>query len=194
MTAAFDKFMEQYNKTGSEKADGYSRSAFDGLSEEEKEVVFKLLESELPFSAEWLFYVNAEKAVIVVKAEEERLRGNPYEQVFLLQENMVKYTGDLAYQDHMMEDFPSYIDRLKPLVVDSIGRTPATDATNSFLKKIIMVETNTSAVARATRQFLIAKNVPNNTEEEGEKFASLMRELRNDDSQIKLHAIARVDS
>jgi hypothetical protein len=194
MTAAFDKFMEQYNKTGSEKADGYSRSAFDGLSEEEKEVVFKLLESELPFSAEWLFYVNAEKAVIVVKAEEERLRGNPYEQVFLLQENMVKYTGDLAYQDHMMEDFPSYIDRLKPLVVDSIGRTPATDATNSFLKKIIMVETNTSAVARAARQFLIAKNVPNNTEEEGEKFASLMRELRNDDSQIKLHAIARVDS
>lgn len=47
--------------TGSEKADGYSRDAFIGLDADEREVVFDLLVTELPFSADWLFFIDAEK-------------------------------------------------------------------------------------------------------------------------------------
>ena len=58
MIIAFDIFMSEHNKTGSEKADGYSQAAFDGLTDSEKDKVFKLLENELPFSAEWLVLVD----------------------------------------------------------------------------------------------------------------------------------------
>lgn len=43
MTVAFDIFMREHHATGSEKADGYSRNAFIGLSPQEKEQVFRLL-------------------------------------------------------------------------------------------------------------------------------------------------------
>lgn len=42
MTAAFNEFMRQYKMTGSEKADGYSRSGFAGLDEDEKNEVFNI--------------------------------------------------------------------------------------------------------------------------------------------------------
>jgi hypothetical protein len=38
--------------TGSEKTDGYSRVAFAGLSGQEKVEVFRILETELPWSAQ----------------------------------------------------------------------------------------------------------------------------------------------
>lgn len=194
MTAAFDTFMEQYNRTGSEKADGYTRSAFDGLSDTERDVVFGLLASELPFSVEWLFYVNAEKAAEVVKLEEERLRGDRYQHVFLLQEYLVKYTGDLVYQAHMIEDFPNYIDRLKPLVVDSLSRTPVNDDVRSFYKKVILAETNSSAVARSARHFLDAHGVPDAGDAEEVRYSHLVQQLRSDDIQVKLLVISQVEA
>lgn len=40
MTVGYDTFMKQYHAIGSEKADGYSRNAFIGLTSQEKEEVF----------------------------------------------------------------------------------------------------------------------------------------------------------
>jgi hypothetical protein len=45
MTIAFDIFMSEYDKADSEKADGYSLAAFDGLTGSEKDAVFRLLEN-----------------------------------------------------------------------------------------------------------------------------------------------------
>lgn len=192
MTLAFERFMQQYNATGSEKADGYSRDALLGLDEHERKKVFKLLETELPWSAEWLFLVDAKNAFIVAKAKEEKLRGDPYANVYMLQEQLVKYSGDLVYQQHMIEDYPNYIDSLRPLVVDSIDRTPANEATREFFKKIILVEVNSSAVARACRHLLNSLKIPRKTEEEERKYKQLMSELRSDSAQVKRRAISEL--
>ncbi|MYN19495.1 hypothetical protein GTP81_22385 [Rugamonas sp. FT107W] len=152
--------MEQYQATGGVKADGYSRDVFEGLNADEKAAVFNLLATELPFSAEWLFFLDAEKALIAAKDEEQKLRGNGYESVYMLQEQMVKYSGDLLYQRHMIEDYPGYISNLKPLVVDSIGRTPVNTAMVDFLRQVILREVNPGAVARAERRLSAALNIP----------------------------------
>lgn len=166
VTESFSEFMRQYKMTGSEKADGYNRDVFIGLTEHEKEEVFKLLMTELPWSVEWIFLLDPEKAITAVKVEEQKMRGDPYEQVHLLQQQLLKYTGDLAYQQRMIEDYPHYIDRLKPPVVDSIAHTPTNEAKFAFLEQVIATEVNTTAVARAVDHLLYLSKTPKNTDED----------------------------
>jgi hypothetical protein len=193
MSLAFDKFMRQYKATGGEKADGYSRDVFLGLDEHEKEKVFKLLETELPWSTEWLFLVDPKKALATAKEKEEKLRGDPYADVYMLQEQLVKYSGDLLYQQHMIEDYPNYIDSLKPLVVDAIERTPTNEATLEFFKQVIFVEVNPSAVARASRHLLDSLKIPCESDDEERNYKRLISELRSDNVQVKRRAIAEIE-
>lgn len=193
MTTAFDNFMKQHEKTGSEKADGYSRDVFVGLSDFEKEKVFSLLAQELPFSAEWLFFLDAEKALPVVKMEEERLRGDRYGDAYLLQEELIKFTGDLSYQAHMIESYPDYAEDTKPLVVDAIGRTPANTATVDFFKHVILTEVNSSAVARAARRLLAVLGIPRTTESEENTYSRIVKDLRSESLDIKLRALRQIE-
>ncbi|MCS0595462.1 hypothetical protein [Massilia agri] len=183
--------MRQYKMTGSEKADGYSRDAFVGLDEYEKKTVFELLVKELPWSAEWLFYLDPEKALAVTKQIEEQSRGNPYAHVYKLQEQIVKYSGDLNYQKRMIDDFPNYIDRLKPRVVDAINRTPTTDVKLDFFKQVILLEANSDAVARASQHLLDSLNISCEGERE-EEYNRLIRALRSDNLTDKKRAIAEL--
>lgn len=193
MTVAFEKFMMQHNQTGSAKADGYSDDVFVGLAEDEKSVVFNLLLKELPWSAEWIFLVDRKKAAMAVEEKENELRGNGYEHVYLLQEQLIKYTGDLKYQEHMIEDYPVYIKRIRPLVVDSLGRTPANQKMISFLKEVILVEADASAVARASRHLLGAIEFPKSNDSQMADYRQLEKELRAEDPKIKQRALAKIE-
>lgn len=192
MTVAFNKFMRQYQMTGSEKADGYSRDAFDGLAPDEADEVFHLLLNELPWSAEWLFYVNPERATAVAKAREPAMRTDPYQHTYLLQLQLINYSGDLEYQRHMIEDYPNYIKRIKPQVVDAIAATPSNRAAIDFFKQVILVDAQPGAVARASMHLLFALHMARDTEQDKVLFDRLTLELRNDDSAIKQRAFARL--
>lgn len=170
MTSVFEKFMRQYKMTGSEKADGYSQDVFVGLSENEKRTVFELLVTELPWEIEWLFFIDPEKALRIAKEKESKLRGDPYGHAYLFQQQIVKYSGDLLYQKRMIDDYPGYPERVRPLVVDAIHRTPKNEDTVAFFKHVVLVEVNASAVARASRHLLDSLKVPQATEAEKENF------------------------
>jgi hypothetical protein len=193
MTQAFETFIEQYNLTGREKVDGYSRDAFIGLAPDEKDIVLQKLTSELPWSAEWLFFVDKQKALAIAKEKEQSLRGNPDQDVFRIQQQLVKYSGDLLYQKHMIEDYPKYIDELKPLVVDAVDDTPVSDESIEFFKQVILLEANIDAVASASIHLLQALNVPRNTEEEKITFKRVLGDLRSNDLQFKRRGIAQAE-
>lgn len=193
MTLAFEKFMKQHEKTGSEKADGYSDDAFLGLAEHEKNIVFSLLLKELPWSAEWLFLVDEERAVAELVEKERQLRGDGYEHVYLIQRSLLKHTGNADYQKHMIEDYPFYINRLKPLVVESIGRTPVNKELIEFLKKVILAEADGSAVARASRHLLGVLKFPNNSEIEAVNYKQLDKDLRGENTQAKQRALVKLE-
>jgi hypothetical protein len=192
MTAAFDTFMQQNQMIGSEKADGYSPDAFVGLTDQEKDIVFQLLEKELPWSAQWIFLVDPERAATVLKADEQTLRGDPYEDVYMIQQNLVTYTGDLLYQKHMIQDYPNYIEKKRPLVVDAVHRTPANEDTINFFKQVILVEVNSSAVARASRHLLDALGYSRATESDKRNYDQLISNLRSDDDQLKQETLSRI--
>ena len=194
MTVAYDTFMKQYHATGSEKADGYSRDAFIGLTAQEKDEVFRLLATELPWSVDWLFFLDAERALPIVKEEEEKGRDDPYGDTYKLQAAIVDHTGDLTYQAHMIEDYPAYHKRKKPLVVDAINRTPVNDATIGFFRKLILTETNEDALDGASMYFLDALHVANATPEDRVRYDRLLDALRSDDTSAKLRAIGQAES
>ena len=110
----------------------------------------------------------------------------------MLQEELLDHTGDLAYQQHMIEDYPGYVDYLKPLVVDAVGRTPPTRESVSFLKQVILTETDSDAVARAARRLLNALNVPRVTEADQTNYKKLIAELRSDNVAKKLDVFRRL--
>ena len=193
MTIAFETFMKQYKMIGSEKADGYSQDAFTGLDDHEKETVFKLLVTELPWSVEWLFFLDPARALVVTKELEEKLRSDSYADVYMLQQKLVKYSGDLLYQKHMIEDYANYDDDSKPLVVDAIHRTPANEATIEFFKQIILTEVNASAVARASRHLLDAVRIARVTKSDEINYDRLVNELRSESTQVKMQAIAKIE-
>ncbi|WP_198117183.1 hypothetical protein [Massilia rhizosphaerae] len=193
MSLAFEKFIKQYNATGSEKADGYSPDVFVGLDEVEKEKVFDLLVTELPWGIEWLFFLDSQKALEIAKERESKLRGNPYAGAYVFQQQIVKYSGDLLYQRHMIDDYPGYPENIRPLVVDAMHRTPDNENTIAFYKNVILAEANSSAVARASRHLLDALKVPRATDAEKEIYRGLVAELRKDDAQAKLRAFARLE-
>jgi len=192
MTVAFDTFMAQYRMTGSEKADGYTRGAFDGLAESEKDIVFSTLESELPFSVEWLFYLDPERAREVVKRAEQESRGDAYQHTYLLQEFLVRSAGELQYQVHLLEDYPHYADRLKPLVINAVGRTPANEKTIGFFKRVILTETNMSAIRRAAQELFWAMKLSADTEPDEQSDGRLLDDLANENVDIRAKAVARV--
>lgn len=192
MTEAFSEFMRQYKMTGSEKADGYSKNVFLGLEPSEKEEVFRLLMTELPYSVNWLFFLNAEKALVIAKEMEEKLRGNAYASVYMLQEQIVRHAGELAYQAHMIEDYPGYIKTLKPLVIDAISRTPANKNIISFFENVILTEADSSAVARAARALLAAVKMPRITAAEEICYRHTVNELCSDSVDVKLRAIRQL--
>jgi len=178
--------------TGREKADGYTQSAFLGLNNLEKEEVFNMLVKELPYSVQWLFFLDKDKALPLVKQEEKKKRGNGFSRVYMLQEELLNHTGDLSYQKSMIEDYSSYVDYLKPLVVDAIGRTPPTIESVSFLKQVILTETDGDAVSRAAHRLLKALDVPRVSEADETNYRKLIDDLESDNVTEKLNAFKRL--
>jgi hypothetical protein len=189
MSLAFDNFLRQYNATGSEKADGYSRDAFEGLTDPEKDTVFNMLEKELPYSAEWLFFLDPQKALAVCEKTESSWRGDGYKHVFVLQSELLRHTGDLKYQKHMIEDYFKYSERLRAQVADSLGRTPVSAQLIDSLRSIISVETNENAIARASFHLVKLHGVPAKTEEEKNKFWRYVADLRSESDDKKAYAM-----
>jgi len=192
MTAAYNEFIRQYKMTGSEKADGYSRNVFVGLDEGEKEEVFGILLTEIPYSAKWLFFLDAERALPIIKGKEEMWRGDKYKHIYILQEILIDYTGDLSYQVRMIEDYPTYADYLRAYVVDAVGRTPVNASQVDFLRQVILTETDTGAVARAARHFLDAVKLPRVTDEDKVRYSRLVTNLRSNNTAVKEKALGEI--
>jgi len=189
MSNAFEEFLTQFKKTGSEKADGYSHDAFIGLTELEKKIVFDYLASELPWGIEWLFFLDPQRAAVVAKNKEAEERGNRYAHVYLIQKQLVNQCREMEYQQHMIDDYYNYTDEIKPLVVDAIAKTPRSNSSINFFKNLILVESHEDALASASVHFLNSMGFVRDTEPEKKIYLRLLKELRCGNDMVKIDAI-----
>ena len=185
-------FLAKFGSTGSEKADGYSRNDFIGLTECEKKTAFDYLVLELPWEVEWLFFLDPKRAAIVAKKKEAEERGNRHSHVYLIQKQLVNQCGEMKYQQHMIDDYYNYIDCLKPLVVDAIAQTPRSNSSVNFFKNLILVESNEDALAGASVHFLNSLGFMRETESEKKVYLQLLSQLRCDSRLVKISAIEYV--
>lgn len=185
-------FLAKFGSTGSEKADGYSRNDFIGLTECEKKTAFDYLVLELPREVEWLFFLDPKRAAIVAKKKEAEERGNRHSHVYLIQKQLVNQCGEMKYQQHMIDDYYNYIDCLKPLVVDAIAQTPRSNSSVNFFKNLILVESNEDALAGASVHFLNSLGFMRETESEKKVYLQLLSQLRCDSHLVKISAIEYV--
>jgi len=132
LTKAFEVFLKEHEARGREKSCGYSPDAFQGLDDCERKAVFKLLAEELPWSVKWLFYLDKGEAAKIAVAMEDRMRGDKYSHIYLLQEQLIMHTGSNAYQNKMIEDYQNYDEDLKPKVIRCICRTPFNENVFNF--------------------------------------------------------------
>jgi len=192
MSCMIKNFLTKFGRTGSEKADGYSRNDFIGLTEFEKKTAFDYLVLELPWEVEWLFFLDPKRAAIVAKQKEAEERGNRHSHVYLIQKQLVNQCGEMKYQQHMIDDYYNYIDCLKPLVVDAIAQTPRSSSSVNFFKHLILVESNEDALAGASVHFLNSLGFIRETESGKKAYLQLLSQLRCDSRLVKLSAIEYV--
>lgn len=105
--------------------------------------------------------------------------------------NTLPIHRQLCVPARMIDDFAGYADRFMQLVVDAVARTRVNDATLEFFRKVIMTGNQASAVARAARHFLSAKNIQADTGAERQQYMNLMHDLTNEDLGRKFRAIDR---
>jgi len=194
MTSAFAIFIEQYNMTGSEKADGYSACAFTGLSEQEKEEVFRILETELPWSAEWLFFLDRDRAIAVAKEMEAALRTQCRDSVHYLQKQLVKFTGDFIYQQHMVDGYATHPASVRAAVISAVDVAPANRAQIDFFKQVLRTERDERAVFRAGWHLLDKVNFPGDRPVNEKKYDDLLDDLRMNRAEVNLRVLETIEA
>ena len=185
MTVAFDTFLKQYNMTGSEKADGYSSDAFEGLTQEEKVIVFDMLVEQLPWASDWLFRLDPEKALVVAKEIEPGIRA--MSGAGWLQREIVRYSGDLVYQQHMIEDYEQCGDYAKATLIACISDTPTNEETVAFLKHAMLTERDSHIAFRAGWALLSALEISTSTEA-GKALDDTVRRAAHSENPADRHA------
>jgi hypothetical protein len=196
MSDTFDEFLKQYHAQGREKADGYDRSHFDGLTDDEKVRAFELLAAEaekVPETAtHWLFYLDPSRAEQVTLAQVAAKKGDPYGENFVRQFTLIRYTHDLRYQREMLAEYPGIDDFYKVDALRRIRRTPETRELRAFLRGILLNETNTSVLAAAATGFLELHHIPDTPSGRAEDAVYAAR-LKSPSSQVRADAIREVE-
>jgi hypothetical protein len=196
MTVAFEKFRQQYYSTGREKADGYTKSHFVGLSDKEKVKAFDMLAKELganPDAVEWLFYLNQSKAEQFCLDYIQKDISKDKSGYFVLYYHLYKNSGDLKYQSNFINDFNSYPDYQKGVALEYLSRTKPTIELLNFLKSIISSRSDEGTADRAAYHLLRMHKVPGSTTEEQKIFFKFFDSLKNSEPSTRDTAIKEIE-
>lgn len=138
------------------------------------------------------FLLDPDNAINTAKAELQRLRGDPYAAAHLLQVQLLSYTGDLQYQQDMVDDYDTYADYLKPQVIRTLWSTPGSKNVTALFARVICEEADPDTRASASIGFLRALNVPHHGAEEKSDYDRLYAQLRSNDPESRRQAIDEI--
>lgn len=188
MTVIFEKFKRQYYSTGREKADGYVRGHFDGLSANEKIKAFDMLSDEMgvnPDAVEWLFYLNDRKAKQVCLDYIQANKSGDKSGFFVIYYYLYKQSGDIRYQKKMIDEFYDFPDYQRGVALEYLRKTKVSMDYTDFLRSIIAGRHVEDLANRAAYHYLLAHNVPGETKKEQEVFDNFLDSLKSTDLSIR---------
>lgn len=195
MTTKFDNFLDQFHSSGSQKADGYNLSHFEGLSEQEKNKAFNLLESELtaPGVSDWLVYLDKPRAITTLTNYVNNYIPNKSDGLHRALNSLFKATGDKKHLNELMNKFQLLFDWEKEEAVWVIHNSPIeSKKASEFYENIILSESNPSLVTSASDFFLRSNGVTCNSKEESKSFFDLRNQLCSDDIRTRTTTLAKI--
>lgn len=173
MSIGYTKFLSQFNASGSQKAQGYDASHFDGLTQQEQDAVFTHLERELiaPGVIGWLFHLNpqkAERVLLEYLADEKNTSGR--HRVYI---SLFHYTGKTLFLEQFERGFSQFYDWEKADAIKLYNAyAPAGNGKCDFLKSVIIQEPDAKTVKQAADSWLRQMGVPTATEMERKNFTA----------------------
>lgn len=184
MSDAYQRFIRQYNATGREKADGYDRSHFDGMTPAEKAQAFELLKDEavnLPEVVKWLFHLDAARAAPVALQIAQSRDSDAYYPWYLIYEQLQAHSQDLRYQKQMIDGYPRVAADYRAQAVEALGRTPPSAARRDFFRDVVTNESDPSVLAGAAYHLARDLKLPQTTDQEKKRFRDILVGLSGDD-------------
>jgi hypothetical protein len=197
MSDTWDQFLKQYHAQAREKADGYDPGHFDGLTDEEKNRAFDLLTQEaekVPETASaWLFYLDPQRAEQVTLDQVARKSGDPHGKNYERQFELLRYTHDLRYQRDMLAEYPHIDDFYKVDALHLIRRTPETPELCTFLRNLLLHETDGSLLAAAAVGFMGVHKLPKGTPAEKTEHKAYSSRLKSSSATVRVDAIQEIE-
>lgn len=196
MTVMFERFKRQYYSTGREKADGYDREHFDGLSADEKKKAFDMLSEEMsvnPDAVEWLFYLNVVNAEKVCLDHIQANRSGDKSGFFVFYYYLYKQSGDSSYQKKIIDEFYDFPDYQRGVALEYLRKTKVSMDYMNFLKSIIADRNFEDLANRAAYHYLLAHNVLGGTKKEQEVFSSYLYSLKSNDLSVRSAIMDEID-
>lgn len=195
MTDTYNNFLKQYNSKGSQKADGYSESHFEGMTVDEKKEAFDLLKTELiaPGVADWLFYLDPIQAEMVLLAyiNKDAKNKSGIHRVFY---QLYIKTTENKYQNSLIDNYIQYLDWEKDEAIWLInGSKPEKNIASAFYKNVIMTEKNKDALSSAADFFLRLNGLPCKAKEEKLEFFRIRKLLESAVVDDKVNGILSVE-
>lgn len=194
MTSTYTKFLEQFNSKGREKADGYDKSHFDGLTDKEKDLAFELLSTEYisPKTIDWMHYICPEKTVKFSENKinrDTRISPGIHRIYFFL----YKKTKNIELLRRLIEAFPQIQSSEKNEVIWMIKRSDmCKNEKLDFYKKVITEDHDRKAISSAADFFLVESGVQRKTASEKNDFYISREILETGSTQQKLSIINKI--
>lgn len=181
MTTTYDKFLEQFHAQGRQKADGYDKSHFDGLTTDEMEKAFELLTGEClaPGVFEWLNLLDRQRAIALAK---QQIQLHPagksgIQRAYSYLHFIEKGNSDIFNLMHIYPNLPNR-DRDETLWIIEKSNIPQTKK-SVFFEQTLETETDIDVATTAADFFLVENAIPRSTPVERKKFYELRSKLIN---------------
>jgi hypothetical protein len=120
-------------------------------------------------------------------------KGDPYGENFVRQFTLLRHTHDLRYQREMIDEFSQNDDSRKVDAVNRIRRTPETPQLCTFLRNLLLHETDGSLLAAAAVGFMGVHKVPKGTPAEKAEHKAYSSRLKSSSATVRADAIQEIE-
>lgn len=193
MTLAYERFLNYFKKMGRERIDGLDRSYFEGMTNQEKDKSFDFLLKEFQSGSseavEGLRAHSGEKILnlFLDRIAELRDKASLIEQRLSLSVSLWQMSGDIQYQDDMIEMLEHQDEFIRAFALSALDQTPTSVKLVRRLEKICIEESTELIVQAAAQQLLKRHGITLYDRDKADSYRSIYKQLKSGDiDEIKL--------
>lgn len=192
----YNRFLQQLNARGREKADGFDRSHFRGLSADERVEAARLLREALfkgdDTAAVGLVLLDSAAAKEPLE-EALQTEGKGPLYTLTLAKELWKLTGESRYQE-MMIDLLRHPDRIiRRRALGGLEATPHNDRVMAEIKHLVINDPDQTIRYRAANHLLYGLGLIPNFHDVFASYQQILQNLSDENKEVREKALSELD-